>query len=79
MTDYRQKLEEVSIDNENEESMDKENSIMYLRMNSMYAITECQVQIEHYMLLRKLSRDNQKPKGIILNVNKIRYTTAESS
>jgi hypothetical protein len=32
-TDYRQKLEEVKIDNENEESIDKENSIRYSRMN----------------------------------------------
>jgi hypothetical protein len=31
------------------------------------------------MLPRKLSRDNWKPKGIILNINKIRYATAESS
>jgi hypothetical protein len=33
ITNYRQKLEEVSVDNENEESMDKENSVRYLRMN----------------------------------------------
>jgi hypothetical protein len=31
------------------------------------------------MLPRKLSRDNQKPKGTILNVNKIRHVKAESS
>jgi hypothetical protein len=31
------------------------------------------------MLLRKLSRDDQKPKGIILNINKIRHAIAESS
>jgi hypothetical protein len=31
------------------------------------------------MLLRKLSRDDQKPKGIILNINKIRHTIGESS
>jgi hypothetical protein len=31
------------------------------------------------MLLRKLSGDNWKPKGIILNINEIRYATAESS
>jgi competence protein ComGF len=79
MTDYRQKLEEVGMDNENEESMDEENSIRYFRMNSMYTMTECQVQIENYMLLRKLSRDDRKPKGIIPNINKIRHTTAESS
>jgi hypothetical protein len=45
----------------------------------MYTMTECQVQIENYILLRKLSRDNQKPKGTILNINKIRYAIAESS
>jgi hypothetical protein len=33
MTDRRRKLEEVDVDNENEESMDEENSIRYLRMN----------------------------------------------
>jgi hypothetical protein len=33
MTNYRGKLEEVGIDNEDEESIDKENSIRYLRMN----------------------------------------------
>jgi hypothetical protein len=31
------------------------------------------------MLLRKLSRDDQKTEGTILNVNKIRHTIAESS
>jgi hypothetical protein len=45
----------------------------------MYAMTECQVQIENHMLLRKLSRDDQKPKGIIPNINKIRHAIAESS
>jgi hypothetical protein len=33
MTDCRQKLEDVSIDNKNKESMDDENSVRYLRMN----------------------------------------------
>jgi hypothetical protein len=33
ITNHRQKLEEVGIDNENEELMDKENSVRYLRMN----------------------------------------------
>jgi hypothetical protein len=33
VTDHRRKLEEVDIDNENEESMDEENSVRYLRMN----------------------------------------------
>jgi hypothetical protein len=33
MTDHRQKLEEVEVDNENKESMDEENSVRYLRMN----------------------------------------------
>jgi hypothetical protein len=32
-TDRRRKLEEVDVDNENEESMDEENSVRYLRMN----------------------------------------------
>jgi hypothetical protein len=45
----------------------------------MYAITEYQVQIKNYILLRKLSRDDWKPKGTILNINKIRYVIAESS
>jgi hypothetical protein len=39
-------------------------------------MTECQVQIENYMLLRKLSRDDWNPEGIILNVNKIRYANS---
>jgi hypothetical protein len=33
VTDSRRKLEEVEVDNENEESMDEENSVRYLRMN----------------------------------------------
>jgi hypothetical protein len=33
VTDRRRKLEEVEIDNENEESMEEENSVRYLRMN----------------------------------------------
>jgi hypothetical protein len=33
MTDRRRKLEEVDVDNENEELMDEENSVRYLRMN----------------------------------------------
>jgi hypothetical protein len=33
MIDYRQKLEEVSIDNEDEESIDEGNNVRYLRMN----------------------------------------------
>jgi hypothetical protein len=33
VTDHRRKLEEVEVDNENEESMDEENSVRYLRMN----------------------------------------------
>jgi hypothetical protein len=28
------------------------------------------------MLLRKLSRDNRNPKGIILNINKIRHANS---
>jgi hypothetical protein len=44
--DYRQKLEEVSVNNEDKESMHEENSVRYLRMNWIYTITECQVQIE---------------------------------
>jgi hypothetical protein len=51
--------------------VDEENSVRYLRMNSMYATTECQVQIENHMLPRKLSRDDWKPEGTIPNVNKI--------
>jgi hypothetical protein len=31
--DRRQKLEEVGVDDEDEESMDEENSVRYLRMN----------------------------------------------
>jgi hypothetical protein len=31
------------------------------------------------MLLRKLSRDDQKPKGIIPSIIKIRHTIVESS
>jgi hypothetical protein len=31
------------------------------------------------MLLRKLSRDDWKPKGTIPNINKIRYAIVESS
>jgi hypothetical protein len=31
------------------------------------------------MLLRKLSRDDQKPKETILNINKIRHAIVESS
>jgi hypothetical protein len=42
-------------------------------------MTEYQVQIENHMLSRKLSRDDQKPKGTIPNVNKIRHTIVESS
>jgi hypothetical protein len=30
---HRQKLKEVGIDDEDEESMDEENSVRYLRMN----------------------------------------------
>jgi hypothetical protein len=32
-TDRRQRLEEVKGDNENEELIDEENSVRYLRMN----------------------------------------------
>jgi hypothetical protein len=71
VTDRRWKLEEVDVDNENKESIDEENSVRYLRMNWMYGMTECQVQIENHMLPRKLSGDDRKPKGTILNVNKI--------
>jgi hypothetical protein len=35
--------------------------------------------IKNHMLLRKLSRDDWKPEGIILNINKIKYAIAESS
>jgi hypothetical protein len=31
--DYRQKLEEVGIDDEDEELMDEDSSVRYLRMN----------------------------------------------
>jgi hypothetical protein len=31
--DYRQKLEEVDIDDEDKESMDEGNNVRYLRMN----------------------------------------------
>jgi hypothetical protein len=79
ITNCRWKLQEVSVDNENEELMDEENSIRYLRMNWIYTMTECQVQIENHILLRKLSRDNQKPEGIIPNINKIRHAIVESS
>jgi hypothetical protein len=34
-------------------------------------MTGCQVQIENYILPRKLSGDDQKPKGTIPYVNKI--------
>jgi hypothetical protein len=33
VTDHRLKLEEVDVDNENEQSMDEESSVRYLRMN----------------------------------------------
>jgi hypothetical protein len=33
VTDRRRKLEDVEVDNGDEESMDEENSIRYLRMN----------------------------------------------
>jgi hypothetical protein len=33
ITNYRQKLEKVSIDNKDKELMDEENSVRYLRMN----------------------------------------------
>jgi hypothetical protein len=33
VTNCRQKLEEVSVHNDDEESMDEENSVRYLRMN----------------------------------------------
>jgi hypothetical protein len=46
MIDHRQKLEKVGIDDKDEELLDKENSIRYLRMNWIYTMTECQVQIE---------------------------------
>jgi hypothetical protein len=42
-------------------------------------MTECQVQIENHILPRKLSEDDRKPEGTILNVNKIRHAIAESS
>jgi hypothetical protein len=45
-------------------------------MNCIDDITECQVQIENHMLLRKLSGDDQNPGGTILNVNKIRYANS---
>jgi hypothetical protein len=31
--DHRRKLKEVGVDDEDEESMDEENSVRYLRMN----------------------------------------------
>jgi hypothetical protein len=33
MIDCRKKLEDISIDDEDEESLDEENNIRYLRMN----------------------------------------------
>jgi hypothetical protein len=74
--DHRWKLKEVGIDDEDKESIDEGNNIRYLRMNWIYTTTECQVQIENYMLLRKLSGDDQNPKGTILNVNNIRHTNS---
>jgi hypothetical protein len=53
--------------------MDEGNNVRYLRMNSIYTTTECQVQIKNHMLLRKLSGDDRNPEGTILNINKIRY------
>jgi hypothetical protein len=76
VTDRRRKLEEVDVDNENEELMDEENSVRYLRMNWIYTTTECQVQIENHMLPRKLSRDDRNPEGTIPNVNKIRHANS---
>jgi hypothetical protein len=67
---------EVGIEDKDEESMDKENSVRYLRMNSIYTTTECQVQIENHILLRRLSGDDRKPEGTIPNVNKIRYANS---
>jgi hypothetical protein len=37
--------EEVSVDDENEESMDERNNVRYLRMNWINIITECQVEL----------------------------------
>jgi hypothetical protein len=42
-------------------------------------MTECQAQIDNHMLPRKLSGDDWKPKGTILNINKIRHAIVESS
>jgi hypothetical protein len=39
-------------------------------------MTECQVEIESHMLLRKLSRDDWNPKGTIPNINKIRHANS---
>jgi hypothetical protein len=40
MIDCRSRLEEDGIEDEDEESMDEENSIRYLRMNIIYTMTE---------------------------------------
>jgi hypothetical protein len=61
MIDCRRKLEEVNIDDEDKKNR-RGNNVTYLRMNSIYTITECEVQIENHMLPRKLSRDNWNPK-----------------
>jgi hypothetical protein len=39
-------------------------------------MTEYQVHIENYMLLRKLSGDDQNTEGTILNTTKIRYANS---
>jgi hypothetical protein len=56
--------------------MDEGNNIRYLRIDSIYTTTECQVQIKNHILLRKLSRDDRNPEGTILNVIKIRHANS---
>jgi hypothetical protein len=67
---------EVSIEDKDKELMDEGNNVRYLRINSIDDMTECPVQIENHMLPRKLSGDDWNPKGIILNINKIRYANS---
>jgi hypothetical protein len=74
--DCRRRLKEVGIDNEDKELMDEGNNVRYLRMNWIYTMTECQVQIENHMLPRKLSGDDRNPEGTIPNINKIRHTNS---
>jgi hypothetical protein len=67
---------EVGVENEDKESMDEGNNVRYLRMNLIYTMTECQVQIENHILPRKLSGDDWNPEGTIPNVNKTRHANS---